>query len=112
MSIYELIGLCILVGLMVYNFRLSLAVKKLKQKIGQATLMNLMNSQNQQLMAVVHEKKRWGILSEILIFASFMIAIFGGNLLVLLYFLILYTITTIYINHLTEKTFKNISKLD
>jgi uncharacterized membrane protein YjjP (DUF1212 family) len=111
MSVYELIGLCILIGLMSYNFKLSLSIKKLRQKIGKISIDSFKKSQDQQLVKAAHERKRWVVLSQILIFASFMIAIFGGSLLVLLYFLILYTITTIYINHLTQRVFKKIDKL-
>ncbi|KRM04401.1 MAG: hypothetical protein ABF804_10530 [Liquorilactobacillus ghanensis] len=107
MSKPELVGMVILIGLISYNFKLSLSVKRLRNQIGKARLNELYQDKSQQLLDVIHEKRKWTILSQILIFASFVIALMGVKLVVLLYFLILYTVTTIYINRLTQHVFKS-----
>lgn len=107
MSKPELVGMVILIVLISYNFKLSLSVKRLRNQIGKKKLNELYQTKSQQLIDVIREKRKWTILSQILIFASFIVALTGVKLVVLLYFLILYTFTTIYIKILTKRVFKN-----
>ncbi|KRL04946.1 hypothetical protein FD46_GL001170 [Liquorilactobacillus oeni DSM 19972] len=94
---------------MVYNFRLSTIVKKMRDKLGKKEVSNLKDTKNPQIQSVLAVRKKWTILSQFLFWISVSMA-FYGSLSILIYFLNLYTVAMIYINHLNEKIIKEYGK--
>ncbi|KRL03150.1 hypothetical protein [Liquorilactobacillus capillatus] len=109
MTWLEIIAVGSLVFLIVYNLKTSLAVKKLRSKVNLDKAEKVEVAGSQELMRVAAEKKRWTLLGQVLFWLSVAMAFFA-SLLEVVYFLDLYTITSIYVNYLDEKVIKTINK--
>ncbi|MFT8374147.1 MAG: hypothetical protein ABF620_09765 [Liquorilactobacillus satsumensis] len=109
MTRFELLALCSLVLLMVYNFRLSVAVKKMRDKLGQKKAEIRKKTDDPEIKSTIATRRKWTILSQLLFWIAVSMA-FYGSLGILIYFLDLYTVAMIYINHLTEKLMKDFDK--
>ncbi|KRM96672.1 hypothetical protein FC19_GL000970 [Liquorilactobacillus aquaticus DSM 21051] len=109
MTWLEIIAVGSLGVLIVYNLKTSLAVKKLRSKMNVAKAEKIAVTDDQELLGVAADKKRWLLLGQILFWISVAMAFFA-SLIEVVYFLDLYTITSIYVNYLDKKVIKTINK--
>lgn len=109
MTWLEIIAVGSLAVLIAYNLKTSLAVKKLRNKVNIAKAEKMAVTENEELVGVAADKKRWLLLGQVLFWLSVAMAFFA-SLIEVVYFLDLYTITSIYVNHLDEKVIKTINK--
>ncbi|WP_057829615.1 hypothetical protein [Liquorilactobacillus cacaonum] len=110
MTIIELIAFVSLIGLMAYNIKLGLVVRKLKDKLNNGRKIKLTEDANKNIVDAIKVRKRWTLLSQCLFWVS-IVMMMQGNLGLVIYFLDLYTVTVIYINLVNRKVFSELIKL-
>ena len=85
----------VLAVLTVWNIRINIKLMKIRMSVAPRDPRNLSATEMKTVKALNHEKRKWAILSQILFWTSFILAITAQSIGILVYFLDLYILTCI-----------------
>ena len=91
----SILGWAVLAVLTVWNIRINIKLMKLRMSVVPRDPRNLSATEMKTVKALNHEKRKWAILSQILFWTSFILAITAQSIGILVYFLDLYILTCI-----------------